>query len=253
VNLQVITDAGYLANPYREIRFLDGSTRGYGLRARCIRYAYQHAVQVQAKYYLPYRAAVTGLYRYYNDTWGVIGNTYELDYTHPIRNQWIFEGRVRYYKQSAASFTAIYSFPVRAEFHGSRPKSRRIGQHHDRRQDHLRLPARRLEDFQARTVTGDVSRIRFNYHDFRDNKDFGVAQGFARVPSLCINSTLRSISSICRCISDRSALARATRKAASERVRKKWRSYPSPSPRIRSRCTIGSPCTISIRAPSRIA
>jgi len=63
VNLQVITDAGYLANPYRSIRFLDpANPKGYSLATQV--YPETHtssAVQVQGKYYLPYRAAVTAL------------------------------------------------------------------------------------------------------------------------------------------------------------------------------------------------
>src|SRR5882757_560227 len=181
VNLQVITDAGYLANPYREIRFLDGSTRGYGLASQV--YPDTHtstAVQVQAKYYLPYRAAVTGLYRYYNDTWGVIGNTYEIDYTHPIRNQWIFEGRVRYYKQSAASFYSdLFPFQFAQNFTARDQNLAAL----DNTTIGAKITYAFLPDgwkiFKRGTVTGDVSRIRFNYHDFRDNKDFGVAQGFA--------------------------------------------------------------------------
>ena len=62
------------------------------------------AVQVEGKYYLPYRAAITGSYRYFRDTWAIVGNTYELDYTHPISNIWILEGRFRYYKQNHANF-----------------------------------------------------------------------------------------------------------------------------------------------------
>src|SRR5271167_4322804 len=76
VNLQVITDSGYLANPYRSIRFLDSSNpKGYSLASQV--YPDTHtstAIEIQGKYYLPYRAAVTGSYRYYNDTWGVVGN-----------------------------------------------------------------------------------------------------------------------------------------------------------------------------------
>src|SRR5271170_217226 len=93
VNFQVITDAGYLANPYRSVRYLDPTNpKLYSLGNQV--YPDTHtstAVQIQGKYYLPYRAAVTALYRRYSDTWGVIGNTYEVDYTHPIRNRWIFE------------------------------------------------------------------------------------------------------------------------------------------------------------------
>jgi hypothetical protein len=181
VNLQVITDAGFLANPYRSIRFLDGSTRGYGLASQV--YPDTHtstAVQVQAKYYLPYRAAVTGLYRYFNDTWGVVGNTYELDYTHPIANKWIFEGRARYYKQTAATFYSdLFPFANSQNFTARDQNLAAL--------DNITIGAKVtyafLPDgwkfFKRGTVTGDVSRIRFNYHDFRDIRDFGVQQGFA--------------------------------------------------------------------------
>src|SRR5882757_2230026 len=181
VNLQVITDAGYLANPYRSVRFLDGSARGYGLASQV--YPDTHtstAVQVQGKYYLPYRAAVTGLYRYYNDTWGVVGNTVELDYTHPIRNQWIFEGRARYYKQTAATFYSdLFPFANSQNFTARDQNLAAL--------DNITLGAKVtyafLPDgwkfFKRGTVTGDVSRIRFNYKDFRDIRDFGVNEGFA--------------------------------------------------------------------------
>jgi hypothetical protein len=181
VNLQVITDAGYLANPYRSVRFLDGSARGYGLASQV--YPDTHtstAVQVQAKYYLPYRAAVTGLYRYFTDTWGVVGNTYELDYTHPIANKWIFEGRARYYKQTAANFYSdLFPFANSQNFTARDQNLAAL--------DNITLGAKVtyafLPDgwkfFKRGTVTGDVSRIRFNYKDFRDIRDFGVNQGFA--------------------------------------------------------------------------
>jgi hypothetical protein len=182
VNLQVITDAGYLANPYREIRYLDPTKAiGYTLASQV--YPDTHtstAVQVQAKYYLPYRAAVTGLYRYYSDTWGVVGNTYELDYTHPIANKWIFEGRVRYYKQSAASFYSdLFPFAFSQNFTARDQNLAAL----DNTTIGGKVTYALLPDgwkvFKRGTVTADVSRIRFNYRDFRDIKDFGVAQGFA--------------------------------------------------------------------------
>jgi hypothetical protein len=182
VNLQVITDAGFLANPYREIRYLDPTKAiGYTLASQV--YPDTHtstAVQVQAKYYLPYRAAVTGLYRYYSDTWGVIGNTYELDYTHPISNKWIFEGRARYYKQSAASFYSdLVPFPFSQNFTARDQNLAAL----DNTTFGAKVTYALLPDgwkvFKRGTVTADVSRIRFNYRDFRDIKDFGVAQGFA--------------------------------------------------------------------------
>ena len=176
LNLQVITDAGLLANPYRSIRFLDGSTRGYGLASQV--YPDTHtstAVQVQGKYYLPYRAAVTALYRYYNDTFGVVGNTYEIDYTHPVRNRWIFEGRVRYYKQTAATFYSdLFPFAGSQNFTARDQNLAAL----DNTTIGAKVTYAFLPDgwkfFKRGTVTFDASRIRFNYRDFRDIKDFGV-------------------------------------------------------------------------------
>src|SRR5450631_2849524 len=178
VNLQVITDAGYLANPYRSIRYIDQSVRGYSLATQV--YPETHtstAVQVQAKYYLPYRAAVTALYRYYNDTWGVVGNTYELDYTHPIRNRWIFEGRVRYYKQTAATFYSdLFPFAGSQNFTARDQNLAAL--------DNTTVGAKVTyafwpegwKFFKRGTLTLDASRIRFNYSDFRNIKYFGVPQ-----------------------------------------------------------------------------
>ena len=57
------------------------------------------------KYYLPYRAAVEGSYRFFTDTWGVDrARTSEVDYTQPVWKRWIFDGRLRYYTQNAADF-----------------------------------------------------------------------------------------------------------------------------------------------------
>ena len=182
VNLQVITDAGYLANPYREIRYLDPTkTIGYTLANQV--YPDTHtstAVQVQGKYYLPYRAAITALYRYYNDTWGVIGNTYELDYTHPIRNRWIFEGRVRYYKQNAASFYSdLFPFADSQNFTARDQNLAALNNTTVGAKVTYAFLPDGWKVFKRGTVTFDASRIRFNYQDFRNIKDFGVAQGFS--------------------------------------------------------------------------
>jgi hypothetical protein len=59
-----------------------------------------NSASVRAKYFLPYRAAVDAMYRFYTDTWGVLGHTGELGYVHPLASHWIFEGRLRYYAQT---------------------------------------------------------------------------------------------------------------------------------------------------------
>jgi hypothetical protein len=179
VNLEVITDAGYLANPYRSIRYLDPTNpKGYSLASQVYPDTRTStAVQTQAKYYLPYRAALTGSYRFYRDTWGVIGNTYEVDYTHPIRNLWILEGRLRYYKQGSAVFYSDL-FPY-ADSQNFMARDQDLAA-----QDNTTIGAKAtyafLPDgwkmFKRGTVTFDVSRIQFKYLDFRNIKYYGVPQ-----------------------------------------------------------------------------
>lgn len=105
-NYEVLTDEGYLASPYRVIRFVD-PTAPIG-----VSYANQvypntrtsNAASAEVKYYLPYRAAVSGQYRFFTDTWGIVAHTVKLSYTHPAWKHWIFDGSLRYYRQSAADF-----------------------------------------------------------------------------------------------------------------------------------------------------
>jgi hypothetical protein len=102
---EVITDEGFLRSPYRSVRFfIDPLSQGRqdeiypNTRS-------SNALSFRTKYFLPYRAAIDGMYRYYTDTWGIVGHTGELGYVHPLDDsKWIFEGRVRYYRQTSADF-----------------------------------------------------------------------------------------------------------------------------------------------------
>jgi hypothetical protein len=105
-NYEVLTDQGYLQSPYRKILYLDPNA---GLGYTQAEQIYpntrtSNAGSIQVKYYLPYRAALSGQYRYFQDTWGIRAHTAELGYTHPAWRHWIFDGTVRYYTQNAASF-----------------------------------------------------------------------------------------------------------------------------------------------------
>ena len=106
VNYEVLTDEGFLNNPYRQVRFADGlDPKGWSNEFEIYpRTHTSNAVSARLKYYLPYRAAIDGQYRFYTDTWGVDAHTVELNYTHPAWKRWIFDGKVRYYSQKAADF-----------------------------------------------------------------------------------------------------------------------------------------------------
>ena len=105
-NYELLTDQGYLANPYRKIRYLSpGQGTGFTLADQVYpNTRTSHAASAQLKYYLPYRAALTGQYRFFHDTWGIVAHTAELDYTHPVWKRWIFDGSLRYYTQKHADF-----------------------------------------------------------------------------------------------------------------------------------------------------
>tara|TARA_R110001592_G_scaffold52649_9_gene161297 strand:+ start:475 stop:1683 length:1209 start_codon:yes stop_codon:yes gene_type:complete len=107
-NLEMITDEGYLNNPYRSYRFLldeSNPSLGYGTATEVYpttRTSY--AVATRVLYYLPYRASIKAEYRFFNDSWGITANTYEVAYVHPLTPRWTVEGRYRYYSQSQADF-----------------------------------------------------------------------------------------------------------------------------------------------------
>ena len=102
-NFELVSDEGYLNNPYRQYRYLDAG--GY----RYLPEVYpetrtSNATAVRAQYYLPYRASIKGEYRYFSDSWGIDAHTYEVLYVHPIGQHWTVEGRYRYYTQGQADF-----------------------------------------------------------------------------------------------------------------------------------------------------
>jgi hypothetical protein len=178
LNVNVITDNGYLANPYRSYRYLDSSNaKGYSLASQIYPDTRTStAVQAEAKYYLPYRAAITGSYRYFTDTWGLVGNTYELDYTHPISNIWILEGRVRFYKQNSADFYSdLYNYAGEYNFM-ARDQDLAAGENTTMgvKATYAFLPDG-WKMFKRATATFDISRIEYKYLDFRNIKYYGVS------------------------------------------------------------------------------
>jgi hypothetical protein len=107
LNLEMITDEGYLNNPYRTYRFLDPTNLETGYSTATEVYPEtrtSYALALRSMYYLPYRASLKVEYRYFNDSWGINAHTYELAYIHPLSTRWTIEGRYRYYSQTQADF-----------------------------------------------------------------------------------------------------------------------------------------------------
>ena len=120
LNFEVITDEGFLNNPYRSVRYLDaGSPVGFSFEPELYPHTRtSNAVGIRAKYYLPYRAALELRYRFFKDTWDINGNTVSIAYTHPWRD-FIFTVKYRWHDQTGAHFFRdIFSRSEATNFRG---------------------------------------------------------------------------------------------------------------------------------------
>ncbi len=105
LNVETITDEGFLNNPYRSVRYFDpASPIGYSYESELYpNTRTSTAFGLRARYYLPWRAALQGEYRFYTDTWGILSHTGAISYTHPW-GPFTFTGKYRFYTQDPADF-----------------------------------------------------------------------------------------------------------------------------------------------------
>jgi len=181
LNLEVITDEGYLNNPYRSFRYVDPvDNTQYALLTE--KYPHTHtsnAVGLNARYFLPYRAAIEAGYRFYTDTWGIGANTYNIGYVHPLKKSpFTFEASLRYYEQSHADFYSDL-FPT-ADFQNFMGRDKELSTFNSKT---LRLGA--TYDFaksgwkfvKKGTLNFYYDLMQFQYDDFRDARRTDLVAG----------------------------------------------------------------------------
>jgi len=119
---EIITDEGFLNNPYRSVRY-DNSDQNDPVNPFLFEAeAYpntrtSNAAGIAFKYYLPYRAAVSFGYKAFTDTWQISANTFDIGYVHPIEKDWIIELDFRFYTQTKASFyNDLFDYSEQFEF-----------------------------------------------------------------------------------------------------------------------------------------
>ncbi len=120
LNVETVTDEGFLNNPYRSVRYQDsGSALGYSYEPELYpRTRTSNAVGLRARYFLPYRAAIEGEYRFFVDTWDINAHTASLTYIHPM-GPWTFSIKGRYHDQTGAHFYRdIFSRSEATNFRG---------------------------------------------------------------------------------------------------------------------------------------
>lgn len=120
VNFETMTEEGQLNNPYRSVRYVD-LTRQLGYNFEPELYPNtrtSNAFGFRARYFLPYRAAIEGEYRYFIDTWDIEGHTASLTYIHPWKD-FTFTGKFRFHNQTGAHFYSdLFSRSEATNFRG---------------------------------------------------------------------------------------------------------------------------------------
>ncbi len=107
-NAEASADEGFLNNPYRSVRYISaGSGENIDIAREFEVYPgtrNSQAYAIKSMYYLPWRGGLKLEYRTFNDSWNIKASNYEIRYTHPYKEDWIFEVRYRHYDQTQASF-----------------------------------------------------------------------------------------------------------------------------------------------------
>ncbi len=180
LSYETITEEGFLNNPYRQVRYVDpDAALGYEYEfERYPRTRTGNAFSVRARWYLPYRAALQGDYRFYNDTWGIDSSTAEVSYTHPLRDDLTFDVHYRFYMQNGADFYSDL-FP-RENFQNFLARDKELASMESHT---LGFGAAwefkpSMMDFLGKaTLNLKYDYILFKYDDFRDLRVTGVAPG----------------------------------------------------------------------------
>jgi uncharacterized protein DUF3570 len=171
---------GYLANPYRQARFLDPTEPlGYGYEAQVYpKTRSGNAGSMVLKYYLPWRASVSGTYRYYSDTWGIRAQTGDLAYTQPVLRDWTFDAHARYYHQNHADFYSdLYPYSNSQNYVA---RDRELATFDSLVYGIGATWEYRIQRFawlQKGTVNFSWNRMHINYDDFRDLRVQDVPAG----------------------------------------------------------------------------
>ena len=179
LDIETITDEGFLNNAYRQVRFVSDSARGYDYQfEQYPNTRTSNAVALRGLYYLPYRAAVRGEYRYFTDTWGIESFQIDVGYIHPIKQDWIIEMRYRLYDQTQADFYSdLFPFENAQNFLArdkelSTFQSQTLGV--GVTYNINKSPVRFIEKGSINLM---LDYLRFDYDNFRDVTQTGFAAG----------------------------------------------------------------------------
>ena len=183
LDYELITDEGYLNNPYRSYRYLSDPldpAAGYQFdREVYPQTRTSDAVSVKVLYHLPWRASAGGRYRYFTDDWGIDAHSGAVTYTHVLLGNWLVDLKYRYYQQSSAEFYSdLFQFPSLDE-KDYRARDKELSEF-DNHTVSMNLSYSRKFQHPAidrAAVSLHYDRIWFNYDNFNDLRDETVIPG----------------------------------------------------------------------------
>jgi Protein of unknown function (DUF3570) len=186
-NYELISDEGYLNNPYRSYRYLSDPldpTAGYQFAQEVYpRTRTSDAAALRLKYHLPWRASLGGGYRYYTDDWGIDAHTAMVGYTHVLYDNWSVDLKYRYYQQAGADFYADLFIAPSQDEKDYRGRDKELSDFDNHTVSFYLSYARPLQhqwlDRAALSLQWD--RIWFSYDNFTDLTDETTVAGQERL------------------------------------------------------------------------
>ncbi|MDJ0750814.1 MAG: DUF3570 domain-containing protein [Woeseiaceae bacterium] len=175
LNVETVTEEGFLNNPYRSVRYLNlNDELGRGFSYEDENYPNtrtSNAVGLRARYFLPYRAAIEGEYRFFTDTWDIESHTASLSYIHPWKD-FVFTGKYRWHDQTGAHFYRdIFPRSEATNFRGRDKELSPLTSHTIKLQaayEFLSDDGNAWGFIKRAKVTASVNILAVDYHDFSD-------------------------------------------------------------------------------------
>jgi hypothetical protein len=173
LNYESNTEQGYLHSPYRSMRFnIPGNSYGYGPEVYPETRT-GNAGAARLKYFLPWKAAVEGGYRFYSDTWGITAHTASIEYTQPMWGKWVFNGSYRFYTQTGADFYSdLFPNANYQNFMGRDKETSAFSDNSIGVGASYEFPVTWLSLLKKGTINFQYSYMMFDYKDFRDLTNF---------------------------------------------------------------------------------
>lgn len=195
---ELITDEGFLNNPYRRVRFLEDDAESCDINEDHCNYDYDvpsepgeepvqkageiypetrtsAAFAIRSSYYLDYRASLHFEYRYFDDSWGIIGHSAKVGYVHPYSDHWTFETSARYHTQNDAEFYFdVLEFENQFNFFARDKELSTFDSVSLGLGITFEYPLDQWEFFDRFSVNLFYDYFQFDYENFRDAREAGV-------------------------------------------------------------------------------